>query len=90
MNAVGSEACCPFCGSPDVEFTSLFGQQLLTVQYYCNHCRTPFERVKGDEALRDAQEYSEGEDQITSGAPRPHSQTLMRGEPSPESVVGTS
>lgn len=48
---------CPFCGSSNVEFTSLFGQQLLTVQYYCNHCRTPFERIKGDDALRDAEEY---------------------------------
>lgn len=33
---------------------SLFGQQLLTVQYYCNKCRTPFERVKGPDVLSDA------------------------------------
>jgi hypothetical protein len=45
---------CPFCASLDTELMSLFGQQLLTVQYYCNRCRTPFERVKGDDVIRDA------------------------------------
>ncbi|MBV9278520.1 MAG: hypothetical protein JOZ41_00415 [Chloroflexi bacterium] len=45
---------CPYCGSHDTEFFSLFGQQLLMVQYYCNACRTPFERVKGDDVLADA------------------------------------
>ncbi len=45
---------CPFCGSLDTELFSLFGQQLLTVQYYCNGCRTPFERVRGDDVLEDA------------------------------------
>lgn len=45
---------CPFCGSLDTELFSLFGQQLLTVQYYCNACRTPFERVKGDDVVEDA------------------------------------
>jgi ring-1,2-phenylacetyl-CoA epoxidase subunit PaaD len=45
---------CPFCGSADTELFSLFGQQLLTVQYYCNACRTPFERIKDDIALADA------------------------------------
>jgi DNA-directed RNA polymerase subunit RPC12/RpoP len=43
------EVACPYCGSHDTEFYSLFGQQLLTMQYYCNHCRTPFEYVKDDE-----------------------------------------
>lgn len=42
---------CPYCGSTNTEFFSLFGQQLLTVQYYCNDCRTPFERVKDDAVL---------------------------------------
>ncbi len=37
---------CPYCRSTDTELFSLFGQQLLTVQYYCNTCHTPFERVK--------------------------------------------
>jgi len=44
---------CPYCGSTNTELFSLFGQQLLTVQYYCNACRTPFERVKDDDVLDD-------------------------------------
>jgi hypothetical protein len=44
---------CPFCGSDRTELFSLFGQQLLTVQYYCNSCHTPFERVKDDDVLND-------------------------------------
>ena len=42
---------CPYCGSSDTELFSLFGQQLLTVQYYCNACHTPFERIKDDDVL---------------------------------------
>jgi DNA-directed RNA polymerase subunit RPC12/RpoP len=42
---------CPYCNSTDTTFFSLFGQQLLTVQYYCNACHTPFEYVKDDEVL---------------------------------------
>ena len=34
--------------STDTEFFSLFGQQLLTEQYYCNTCHTPFEYIKDD------------------------------------------
>jgi transposase-like protein len=37
---------CPFCGSPDVEPMALFGSQLMTQQFYCRDCRTPFERVR--------------------------------------------
>jgi DNA-directed RNA polymerase subunit RPC12/RpoP len=44
---------CPYCGSTETELFSLFGQQLLTVQYYCNNCHTPFERVKDDDVLDD-------------------------------------
>jgi hypothetical protein len=44
--------CCPFCGSGDVEPMSLFGQQLLTVQFYCRSCKTPFEKVKDDKTLK--------------------------------------
>ena len=43
---------CPYCASVDTEFFSLFGQQLLTMQYYCNACHTPFEYVK-DELIED-------------------------------------
>ena len=47
----GIEVVCPYCESHDTEFFSLFGQQLLTVQYYCNACHTPFEYVKDDDLL---------------------------------------
>ena len=47
---------CPYCGSSDTELFSLFGSQLLTVQYYCNNCHTPFERVKDDDVLDDYKE----------------------------------
>jgi len=46
-----AQVCCPYCGSSHTEFFSLFGQQLLTVQYYCNACHTPFERIKDDDVL---------------------------------------
>ena len=52
---------CPYCESEDTELFSLFGQQLLTVQYYCNACRTPFERVKGDDILEDAARHARHE-----------------------------
>jgi Zn finger protein HypA/HybF involved in hydrogenase expression len=42
---------CPYCGSTDTELFSLFGQQLLTVQFYCQTCHTPFEHVKDDALL---------------------------------------
>jgi len=44
---------CPYCGSNNTEIFSLFGQQLLTTQYYCNTCRTPFEYIKDDAVLHD-------------------------------------
>lgn len=37
---------CPYCQSQDVELLALFGAQLLTDQYYCNACHTPFEHVR--------------------------------------------
>ena len=45
------EVTCPYCGSTSTELYSLFGQQLLTVQYYCQSCHTPFEYVKDDDML---------------------------------------
>jgi hypothetical protein len=45
--AIASVAC-PFCGSMDVELLALFGSQLLTDQYYCRACRTPFEHLRAD------------------------------------------
>ena len=40
---------CPFCGSTETEFFSLFGQFLLTSQYYCRNCRTVFDVVRWTE-----------------------------------------
>jgi hypothetical protein len=39
---------CPFCGSVEVERLALFGSQLLTDQYYCRACHTPFEHLRAD------------------------------------------
>lgn len=44
---------CPFCGSADVELLSLFGSQLLTDQYYCRTCHTPFEHLRTDAPERE-------------------------------------
>ncbi len=52
---------CPYCGSRNTELFSLFGQQLLTVQYYCNACHTPFERIKDDDVLNDYATRKESE-----------------------------
>ncbi len=49
----GKQISCPYCTSQKTELLSLFGQQLLTVQYYCNACHTPFECIKDDEVLND-------------------------------------
>lgn len=54
MNDERARIPCPFCRSEDTELFSLFGQQLMTVQYYCHSCRTPFERVKGPDVIADA------------------------------------
>ena len=37
---------CPFCHAPDAEPMAMFGAQLLTDQYYCAKCHTPFEHVR--------------------------------------------
>jgi len=57
----GVQVLCPYCGSQNTELFSLFGQQLLTVQYYCNACHTPFERIKDDEVLNDYAARKESE-----------------------------
>lgn len=54
-------ATCPHCGSDRTEIISLFGSQLLTLQYYCLHCKTPFECVRDDRALRAAREFTRRE-----------------------------
>ncbi len=40
---------CPFCKSTETEMIALFGQQMMTSQYYCRHCRSVFEAVKWDD-----------------------------------------
>ena len=59
-----SRAQCPYCSSEETEFFSLFGQQLLTVQYYCNACRTPFERIKGEDVLEEATQHVRREESV--------------------------
>lgn len=57
---------CPYCGSTETEVFSLFGSQLLTAQYYCRACHTPFEQIKSETVLADvarrdlAEEESKG------------------------------
>jgi transposase-like protein len=40
---------CPFCQSTDNELFSLFGQTLLSSQYYCHDCHSIFEAVRWEE-----------------------------------------
>lgn len=49
----GKPVTCPYCNSQETELFSLFGQQLLTVQYYCNTCHTPFEHIKDDDVFEE-------------------------------------
>lgn len=54
---------CPYCGatgigssggtgpSGAIEPLALFGQRLLTMQWYCRNCHTPFECIKDDALL---------------------------------------
>lgn len=37
---------CPWCGSADVEQIAAYGSMLMTAQWYCNACHSPFERVR--------------------------------------------
>jgi|GEM_PF-1475872 transposase-like protein len=54
---------CPFCGSHATERLSLFGSQLLTEQYYCTACHTPFEHVRDEPSAADPLSLEpEGED----------------------------
>lgn len=39
---------CPFCGSTDVAKESDFGSEISKEKYYCNGCKTVFERIKYD------------------------------------------
>lgn len=61
---IGRAVICPYCGSSSTELLALFGQQLLTVQYYCNACHTPFEHIK-DEDVDDVQAIAHVTDHIS-------------------------
>lgn len=37
---------CPWCGSGHVEEIAAYGSLLMTAQWYCNACHSPFERVR--------------------------------------------
>jgi DNA-directed RNA polymerase subunit RPC12/RpoP len=37
---------CPWCGSDRVERISLVGPQLMSEQYVCLNCHSPFERIR--------------------------------------------
>jgi DNA-directed RNA polymerase subunit RPC12/RpoP len=62
----GRAVTCPYCNSNETELFSLFGQQLLTLQYYCNTCHTPFEYIKDDD-VRDEQTATQVADQSSRG-----------------------
>jgi DNA-directed RNA polymerase subunit RPC12/RpoP len=44
---------CPYCQSTDNELFSLFGQTLLSSQYYCRQCHSIFEAVRWEEEERE-------------------------------------
>ena len=46
---------CPYCGSNETEFSALFGRQLMTQQYYCAACHTPFDHVRDDDVNDEAE-----------------------------------
>jgi hypothetical protein len=37
---------CPWCGSRDVEQIGAYGSLLMTSQWFCGACGSPFERVR--------------------------------------------
>jgi hypothetical protein len=42
---------CPWCGAIDVEQIAAYGSLLMTAQWFCNACGSPFERVRHRSAL---------------------------------------
>ncbi|MGB0387841.1 MAG: hypothetical protein ACPGWR_23730, partial [Ardenticatenaceae bacterium] len=40
---------CVYCDSTDTELFSLYGNTLLSSQYYCNTCRTIFDVIRFDD-----------------------------------------
>lgn len=37
---------CPWCGSDEVEPIAAYGSLLMTSQWFCTACHSPFERVR--------------------------------------------
>jgi hypothetical protein len=66
-DASGPAIMCPFCGSTEVELLALFGSQLLTDQYYCRACRTPFEHLRADPIDADEREQAGPEGLASQG-----------------------
>jgi len=46
---ITDEVRCPFCDSAETQREANFGTTLGYAQFYCFHCRTPFEWIKWDE-----------------------------------------
>ena len=47
---------CPYCDSTETDFFSLYGNSLLSTQYYCRSCHTIFDVVRYDD--EDSNQYS--------------------------------
>lgn len=45
---IDPDVVCPFCDSTNVERLSRFGTEISKQGYFCNACRSPFERIKYD------------------------------------------
>jgi DNA-directed RNA polymerase subunit RPC12/RpoP len=45
-NSDAGEMSCPWCGSKRVERLGAFGPQLMSAQYMCLSCHSPFERIR--------------------------------------------
>lgn len=41
---------CPWCGSADTEQIAAYGSLLMTAQWFCTACHSPFERVRHRDA----------------------------------------
>lgn len=37
---------CPWCGSDDVSELAAYGSLLMTAQWHCESCHSPFERIR--------------------------------------------
>lgn len=49
-----NQVACPFCESTETEMIALFGQQMMTSQYYCHNCHSVFEAVKWEDTEKDS------------------------------------